>query len=317
MAIVVEILARNNHVVQRYFVDKQQISIGRAYDNDIHVDDPYVCAHHVDLEEQEQHIKIQDNQSVNGLKINNKANESGVLSHADVVTLGRTRMRIFSATRDIAQTKTLSQLEEKLEWLSSTKVCIGLLCLLALSMGLTQYLHTFTEVKVSQILESVTKVILFICLWPLSFSFISKLNKKDGRVTSQLSLLFIVMLGYEAIGYLETFLLVNTGAIMSVDIASKGIELVLFFLLLWFSLFIGFHQANAKRNKIAGLFTLLAFVALILPKYLNINEFNPRPAYNSTVLPPVLMLGDTISAEEFVAQAEHVFADAKQAAAKD
>ena len=47
MAIVVELLARNGRPIKHFFFDKNQITIGRGYNNDLTLDDPYVCAGHI------------------------------------------------------------------------------------------------------------------------------------------------------------------------------------------------------------------------------------------------------------------------------
>jgi hypothetical protein len=48
--IFVEVLGRAGEVVQRHPVERLPATLGRAYDNDVILDDPYVAAHHLRLE---------------------------------------------------------------------------------------------------------------------------------------------------------------------------------------------------------------------------------------------------------------------------
>ena len=45
--ISVEVLSRHRDVVARYRSDASATTVGRAYDNDVVIDDPAVAAHHL------------------------------------------------------------------------------------------------------------------------------------------------------------------------------------------------------------------------------------------------------------------------------
>lgn len=47
MKLWIEVLARNGEVVERHRVEGLPVRVGRSYDNDIVVDDPYVAPHHL------------------------------------------------------------------------------------------------------------------------------------------------------------------------------------------------------------------------------------------------------------------------------
>lgn len=49
MRLWVEVLARNGEVVERHRVQDLPVRVGRGYDNDIVVDDPYVAPHHLTI----------------------------------------------------------------------------------------------------------------------------------------------------------------------------------------------------------------------------------------------------------------------------
>lgn len=313
MAIVVEVLARNHTVTQRHLFKQDTIKIGRAFDNDVHLDDPYVCAHHVDVSKvHNDGISIKDNHSVNGLKINGQPTHEHQLQPNDVVTLGRSRVRIFCADSQIADTVRLSQLEEKMEWLSYRSTCLVLLLILAASLGFNSFFNTFTDVKSIALLQGVAKSLLLISFWPLIFIVIAKLNRKDSHFLSQFSIIFIAMLGFELLSHIETLLQAN--AIASDIIVATMIitKMTLFFGLLWFALYIGFHQSAKKRRRITLSVTALVFLGFFVPDLLNINDFNNQPEYDGTLLPSAVVFNDGVSPDVFVQQSESIFVQATQ-----
>jgi hypothetical protein len=66
--IFVEVLGRAGEVVQRHPVPRLPATLGRAYDNDVILDDPYVAPHHLRLERTESgELALVDLESRNGL----------------------------------------------------------------------------------------------------------------------------------------------------------------------------------------------------------------------------------------------------------
>jgi len=63
---VIEILNRSGQVLQRLMYSGGIIRVGRAYDNDIIIGDPFVCPHHLIISTDEGRIILQDLDSLNG-----------------------------------------------------------------------------------------------------------------------------------------------------------------------------------------------------------------------------------------------------------
>ena len=63
-----EVLDGRDHVVQRVGVAEFPVTVGRAYTNQLILDDPYVCPAHAVIECDEQGaVRVRDLGSVNGL----------------------------------------------------------------------------------------------------------------------------------------------------------------------------------------------------------------------------------------------------------
>ena len=71
---------------------------------------------------------------------------AGKVSPSDVVTLGRTRLRVFDANQSVGPTSLLSSLEESLTWLNNLTVCILLTIIFVVLQITESYYMTFDEV---------------------------------------------------------------------------------------------------------------------------------------------------------------------------
>ena len=92
-----EILDRHGDVSSRHSVHAWPLKIGRAYTNDIVLDDPQIAAHHVEIRPAEDgNYHAVDLGSLNGiLNKNSKLNQAEALISADdVLRIGQTQIRI-------------------------------------------------------------------------------------------------------------------------------------------------------------------------------------------------------------------------------
>jgi FHA domain-containing protein len=93
----VEILSRHREVVSRVRINSPELSIGRGYDNDVVVDDPYVAARHVRVFHDEAgQLVAEDLDSANGLYLDRSKSRSArvVIDGVKPIRIGHTYLRI-------------------------------------------------------------------------------------------------------------------------------------------------------------------------------------------------------------------------------
>ena len=102
----IELLARNGDVKTRYRFDQLPIRIGRGYNNDLILDDPYIAANHAIVEMTEAgelnagELSIRDLGSQNGMICKDKR-ESHITIDDSIIRLGHTSIRIRSANFNV------------------------------------------------------------------------------------------------------------------------------------------------------------------------------------------------------------------------
>ena len=104
---ILEVLDRGGKVVQRIEVDQTNLTIGRAYDSDIILDDPYVCPEHVSVLLQGDKLVVEDLDSINGISQNKyhfKGEKLELFSN-DTFRIGHTTLRFRSANLPLHSTK--------------------------------------------------------------------------------------------------------------------------------------------------------------------------------------------------------------------
>lgn len=301
MAIIIEKLGGNNRQVKHYRFAKPSISIGRGYDNDIRLDDPYVGAEHAVIEQDtEGRIYIRDSQSLNGMRVNGKQQQQAELSKDDVVVLGKTRLRIFDSAEQVEPALRLSVIESRLTILSHWRFTLLLAFVYALALTYQTYLHTFVEFDVGKMLPRLVSELLILSVWPLLFGLLSRLQKQDARLASQYSILLLVVLVGMGLSLVSQWLKFNFAQFA----AWNGVELtvmgVLFFSLLWLTLLIAFHQPTYRRNRIALGCTFLLIACLMGWQEIKQADFSPRPNYQFVLLPYSYAINDGVSTGAFV-----------------
>ena len=94
---VVEILDRDGHTRQLVPVSHWPVTIGRAIECDVVLDDPHVAARHATLDDQDGQLQVQLGDTINGAHVRNTLVHGGQrsnLSSGEAFQLGGTRLRV-------------------------------------------------------------------------------------------------------------------------------------------------------------------------------------------------------------------------------
>ncbi|WP_297821869.1 FHA domain-containing protein [uncultured Paraglaciecola sp.] len=306
MAIVLELLSRKNIPLKHYKFEQDYVCVGRDFNNDLRLDDPYVCPSHmlVAIDPETGKLMVNDCQSTNGIKVNNKFVRQATLNSHDIIKIGRTRLRIIDTKVPLAEAIPLSELEDNLSWLNQSflAICLSFFCLSFLL--LSKHLGSVQEFSLIKSLPSELGQLAVFCLWPLTFAILAKVVKKESHIVSQFSLTLLVIL------LVNGLILLQKIAIFNINPGTwfTWIELVIFATLvasfIWLSLFIAFHQTNHRRNIIACSITFMILAPIYALGFLNTDEFSPRPHYNPLLLPPTYNITSASQTDKFIVHAK-------------
>jgi pSer/pThr/pTyr-binding forkhead associated (FHA) protein len=91
------VLSLDGKVVNHFFIEKTNITIGRGAENDIAIDDPLLNPVHASIVKLGRDAIVEDLKSQNGSRINGKPLAKHILHHRDIIELGRHQLRYMSA----------------------------------------------------------------------------------------------------------------------------------------------------------------------------------------------------------------------------
>jgi cation transport ATPase len=222
----VEVLERGGDVRLRVRILNFPFTIGRGYDNDLILDDPYVAAHHLSIERAEDGaVSAKDLASRNGLYLLDPPRQvQTVALDQDLrLRIGHTQLRFRDAAFAVEP-----ELEARPSKQTLRRGLTFQLILIATALLLfaNVYLATFDETQPVQMVATVLTLLLAAFAWAGTWSFFGKLATRHSNFYAHgiNTLLGIAALSviYEISGYLSFALSANTMESLSL-VASAGV----------------------------------------------------------------------------------------------
>jgi hypothetical protein len=313
MAIVIQTLSRSKSVIASQLISSKSATVGRGFSCDLHVDDPYVCEQHFDvLINDDNQIQIDDKQSVNGVKVNDKLVQSATVTKDDIIIVGQSRFKVFVADEAIAPTKKLKPLDQYLERIAQKRLLVIFAVFFAAITALQQYVNTFSEIDVGSLVTKVLSLMLVVFIVPLVFGLLSMINKKEARLVTQINIAFIGFIFVFLLNIFSSFVGFNFNQPALLAILETLVRWSALVIGLWLVMYVAFHQSNMKRNSIV--FSLLAIVASMqyLPALLDDNDFIALANVDTEIMAPSLLFTSSTDTESFINDSRALFEKAAE-----
>ncbi len=179
----IEVLSRHGDVAARERIESPEARIGRAFDNDVVLNDPHVAPHHLRIfRGQDGELAAEDLGSVNGLYSEHGARRVARLSLAGEpgIRIGRTTLRVHDAARAVAPERPLAPPRAHARWDAAlAAVLLALLLLL-------QWLDLTSEPSASAILLPLLGFATVLALWCGMWAVLSRVFAGQARFALQL-----------------------------------------------------------------------------------------------------------------------------------
>jgi hypothetical protein len=312
MAIVIELIS-GNRVSQHCLTDEFPASVGRSYHCDMHIDDAYIDPEHLSISvNDDNQIVIKDLNSKNGSKINGKQFESTIVDASDKVVIGKSELRILSASKTLEPALKLSPVDDKLSILSTVKAA-AVLCFIYCFFYVGQiYLTSFVEFRLSNHLNSIAKILLSLSIWPLLFAFLSRINKYQGRLSLQYSLIFTFALLAMVLSFIGRVIEFNFESSYVWLWIEQLLTLALFGSLAWLTLLVAFHQSHKRRIRIAAAMTIFVGLSSYGLVKMKEDKFSAKPQYKVVLMPPSYQFNRFQDVDNFLDKTNNLFTEANQ-----
>lgn len=294
----IEILNRYGDVKSRHPVFAWPAIIGRSYNCDLILDDPFVAPNHIEITgEGEQGFRIKDLDSFNGMTIANMPGRKSdaSVSPDDIIRIGHTQLRIRPSNYAVA-----SEMRYSAKPWQRRPTILLVSAVAFLTVLLLGALLNYTEVSIGSFVAPVIVISIMVVLWIAAWSFGGRLfagktnfipHAVIGCLGATLFLASDMLIGLVSFALDSSF----------VSNLSTEVTFLVFTLILYLHLRL---ISRARPRFVAGVAAAVAFLliatSMLIANIKNENDLEHQ-SYRSTIGPPFMLLVKGKSPEAFIA----------------
>jgi hypothetical protein len=181
----VEILSRHRDVAARFRIAAQEARIGRGYDNDVVVDDPYVAAQHLRVFRDETgHLVAEDMGSANGMYLDGSKNRLAriIVDGKHPIRIGQTYLRVCDLDHAV-EPERIAQPERRVPPIVfAAALGVAEFGIVALDIWLTQT----SEPRISNYLSPLLAIAGMLIIWVGVWALLSRIFSGGSRFLQNL-----------------------------------------------------------------------------------------------------------------------------------
>jgi hypothetical protein len=300
----VEVLGRTGDVAQRVALDRLPATIGRAYDNDVIIDDPFVAPHHLRVERLDDgRLHVVDLDSRNGLHLTQPQRRvrEAFVSGDMRLRIGHTQLRLRARDWPVAPEE-IDTLAEG--WRSPGITAIVLAAYLAL-LGLHTYASTIEDFQPARLLAGLPFALLIPAVWSGVWAAI-------GRIVSGRANFFahctVVLAAASGAFVIEPLLKLAAFALSMPVLAAESILAIAFIIgaALFGHLRLVSHLRSSWLAAGAAVVVLLGVGGTRISAWLETRDDVNEIATLNVLYPPYLRVAPADSPRQFVEDARHL-----------
>jgi len=297
---LIEILERDGRVHRTFDVEAWPLTIGRAIDNRLVLDDPHVAAQHARIEPDAQgRLGIVAGDSVNGVRIDRRtlrAGESAPLSEgATALTPGTTRLRVRLPGEQLAAEKPLSLAH-------SPRVTLACAVALVVFILVAQAVELDPGADFTKWLPSLLAAPVALALWCALWALASKIFRHGFDFWPHLDVALRALLVFVVL----EFALPTLAASLSWEWLSRmsdpvGIGVLTAMLWLHARLVLPTRE-RVLAIGLSAAYVVVTTIGMVMTHYRSDRWFNEL--YMSALPPPMLRLAGGVTPQKFIDEAQ-------------
>jgi hypothetical protein len=213
-----EVLGRHGDVVQRIELDRLPATVGRAYDNDVVLDDAYVAAHHLRIERTHAgDLRAVDLGSRNGLYTLSptKRVTEALLTSDRRVRIGHSQLRVRPRSYDVGP-----EIEDvSHSWTRRPAALAAVVCAFIGIELWSSYVSAFEKFEAAKLLGPMLAIMLFSILWSGAWAIVGRLNTGRANFPAQATVTWLALIAASVVEGASGYLAFALSAPLFVDLA--------------------------------------------------------------------------------------------------
>ncbi len=288
------------------------VRIGRAFNNDIILKDPYVSPHHLRLECDGETCTVTDAGSENGFLLNGETKSGTVqVKSGDALRLGETEIALYAPDHPVADTLPLHKDYPIFSWVAQP---LNVLACFLLSIVITlgwAWLEIWSDQEGLALTAATAATAGIIILWAALWSVGGRLTRHKAHFRSHIALICLYMIAGTVAWYIEAYADFLTNGNWLSQCVTYGLNFILLGFLLYGSLTLASKMRHRKRVFVATALSLGVTVSVFIFTTVSTRSFNQQPVYSATLEPYLSGLAPTQTVNAFMADNERLFSDKK------
>lgn len=318
---ILERIDKSGHVIECHAFNTDSVTLGRGYDNDLIINDPYVDARHVRLDydiERKRFVLI-DLGSENGVRLEDNVSpplqpgETATLESGAIVVLGKTRYRILRSNHAVPPALRLSYWDPAYAMLGTWR---AFTVIIALALGLEALVLYWKQPYTDQLHQDLIPSLYLVFLafgYGLAWVMVARVQRHEGRLLMHANLVLLALVGVNLYLLIEPVLAFNLdwlllGGQLSTLLACLGL-----FLMMYVSCYQSTGLTRAKRLGVSLALPGIVILGVMVAE-VNQPEFQSRPSYNMTPVSPFWQYHNGVDQEEFMAATQSAYQAPSKAA---
>ena len=284
----IEVFKRSGKVDFRVPVTDEPLTLGRAYDSGVILDDPYVSPRHVKVRREGDNLLVEDLESVNGLYVGEGKVRTARASipSGERFRIGRTAIRFCGPGLEVppAVPDRLSSTPFRFLTHPLSLVMTGLGTLLLLLINL--YLDSPGRLEGHALVSMLTGIVLVVVLWSAFWSFAGRLMTHRWNFHIHCAIAAAGLTSFT----LAEMLLSTLLFLMALDGWQKGVENAAYLLLLtawvYAHLTLVSPASTLRLLRGAAIVSFLIVATVVVIDALEERQFSSQPRYAVLLKPP-------------------------------
>lgn len=317
--VVIEIIGSEGKTPRFEKPAQSTIRIGRALDNDIIIDDPYIDAHHLVVDVSEPNDwQATDLDSENGTHKGRHAITTATISSGDELLVGKTRIRLFDVGHHVPPAQSLRDLEHVLLSFDSVRTMIALIVALALLPCLVLYLNSAgSEIKPDALTVAAVSVVGTSLVIAAFWSFVARLLRGESRFRVLFNITMLSALLSSVLRPMIGVVYYNFPGGAGEEVANLLLSVTFMAVYVYVVLLLSTRLKGQVSRIIALVLAVGSIGTYAITEFSNRDAFRVFPEYDGAVYAPVFLLRHGDTPDEFRERLPDVFAQADELAAED
>lgn len=291
-------------------VDGTVIRIGRAFDNDLILNDATISPHHAEISyDEDGKLWLSDLDSLNGSWVDRTQSikQKIELNSGSELTLGKTTLHVFTPEHPVETAVRIAPVSFVKQLIENPLILVSSIMLVAILYGFEQWLNMFQEFKWQEIINIELIIFGSALSMGIFWAIVGRIFKHESNFKSQMKIILVFIIAQFFVTKFVDIILFNSLNYTFAMILMLAMEFVLIASLLWLNLYLATNQTQEQRIRTAVVVSAALVVLSIYSDMINESEFSDSPEYVKLLHPPALRFTNGVEEQQFVSELSVVF----------